>query len=69
MIVFTEKHELRKQINTLTLKNEELEDIIKEGLYKTFMENEDNKVTIARLREDNKRLRAQLKELKKGGSK
>lgn len=66
MIIFTEKQELRKQINTLTLKNEELEDIIKEGLYKTFMENEENKVTIVRLREDNKRLRAQLKELKKG---
>jgi hypothetical protein len=66
MIVFSEKHALQKQINTLTLKNEELEEIIKEGLYKTFLENEDNKVTIARLREDNKRLRAQLKELKKG---
>ena len=66
MIVFTEKQELRKQINTLTLKNEELEDIIKEGLYKTFLENENNKLTIARLREDNKRLRAQVKELKKG---
>lgn len=66
MIIFSEMHELHKQINTLTLKNEELEDIIKEGLYKTFLENENNKITIARLREDNKRLRAQLKELKKG---
>lgn len=58
------KRKLRKRVNTLELENEVLKNTIKDELYKIFMkklnEPEENK----RYKEDNIRLRKEIKILK-----
>lgn len=58
------KHKMRKKINTLTLQNDYLEDVIKSELFKTFMKKLDEPDEINRLKEENKKLRLKIKELR-----
>lgn len=61
-----------KKINTLENKIEELEGIIKDELYKIFMEKLSEPAKMERLIEENKRLRKKnklLKEIIKGDEK
>ena len=61
-----------KRINTLENKVEELESIIKDELYKVFMEKLSEPAKMERLIEENKRLRKKnklLKEIIKGDEK
>lgn len=61
-----------KRINTLENKIEELEGIIKDELYKVFMEKLSEPAKMERLIEENKRLRKKnklLKEIIKGDEK
>lgn len=61
-----------KKINTLENKIEELEGIIKDELYKVFMEKLSEPAKMERLIEENKRLRKKnklLKEIIKGDEK
>ena len=61
-----------KKINTLENKVEELEGIIKDELYKVFMEKLSEPAKMERLIEENKRLRKKnklLKEIIKGDEK
>lgn len=53
-----------KRINTLENKIEELEGIIKDELYKVFMEKLSEPAKMERLIEENKRLRKKVKLLK-----
>ena len=53
-----------KKINTLENKVEELESIIKDELYKIFMEKLSEPAKIEKLIEENKRLRKKVKLLK-----
>lgn len=52
------------EINGLKLKVEELEDIIKNDLYKEFMSYLNESLVKVRLEKENKRLRKQIKTLK-----
>ena len=58
------KWKLRKRINTLELENETLKNIIKEELYKTFMKKLNDSEADKRYKEENIRLRKQIKVLK-----
>ena len=53
-----------KKINTLENKIEELESVIKDELYKIFMEKLSEPAKIEKLIEENKRLRKKVKLLK-----
>lgn len=52
---------LQHQINTLENENETLKNIIKEELYREFMEYTDIKEENDRLKETNKKLRKKIK--------
>lgn len=54
----------KRKINTLELKVEMLESAIKDELYKEFMEKLGEPIEIERLKNDNKRLRKKVKQLK-----
>ena len=58
------KMKLRKRINTLELENETLKNIIKDELYKTFMKKLNDSEADKRYKEENIRLRKQIKVLK-----
>ena len=58
------KRKLRKRINTLELENETLKNIIKNELYKTFMKKLNDSEADKRYKEENIRLRKQIKVLK-----
>ena len=58
------KRKLRKKINTLELENEMLKNIIKNELYKAFMKKLNDSEADKRYKEDNIRLRKQIKVLK-----
>ena len=53
----------KKKINTLENKIETLENIIKEELYKEFINSVNNTMEITKLKKDNKRLREKVKAL------
>lgn len=54
----------KRKINTLELKVEMLKNTIKDELYKEFMEKLGEPIEIERLKNDNKRLRKKVKQLK-----
>ena len=58
------KRKLRKRINTLELENEVLKNTIKDELYKIFMKKLAEPEEAKRYKEDNIRLRKQIKVLK-----
>ena len=58
------KRKLRKRINTLELENEVLKNAIKDELYKIFMKKLAEPEEAKRYKEDNIRLRKQIKVLK-----
>ena len=58
------KRKLRKKINTLETENEMLKNIIKDELYKAFMKKLNDSESDKRYKEDNIRLRKQIKILK-----
>ena len=58
------KRKLRKRINTLELENETLKNIIKNELYKAFMKKLNDSEADKRYKEDNIKLRKQIKVLK-----
>ena len=58
------KRKLRKEINTLEAENEMLKNIIKNELYKAFMKKLNDSEADKRYKEDNIRLRKQIKVLK-----
>ena len=58
------KMKLRKRINTLELENEVLKNAIKDELYKIFMKKLAEPEEAKRYKEDNIRLRKQIKVLK-----
>ena len=66
--VFTEKElskrKMRKRINTLETENEMLKNTIKDELYKAFMKKLSDSESDKKSREDNIRLRKQIKVLK-----
>ena len=66
--VFTEKElskrKMRKRINTLETENEMLKNTIKDELYKSFMHKLNDSEADKRYKEDNVRLRKQIKVLK-----
>lgn len=59
-----EKIKLQRKINTLELEIEELKGIIKEELYKEFIDNYKTKQKNSCLYKENAKLRKKLKELK-----
>ena len=58
------KRKMRKKINTLENENEMLKNIIKDELYKSFMNKLNDSEVDKRYKEDNVRLRKQIKVLK-----
>ena len=58
------KMKLRKRINTLELENEVLKNAIKDELYKIFMKKLAEPEEAKRYKEDNIKLRKQIKVLK-----
>ena len=58
------KRKLRKRINTLELENEILKNAIKDELYKIFMKKLSEPEEAKRYKEDNIRLRKEIKVLK-----
>ena len=58
------KRKLRKRINTLELENEVLKNAIKDELYKIFMKKLAEPEETKKYKEDNIRLRKQIKVLK-----
>ena len=58
------KSKLRKRINTLELENEVLKNAIKDELYKIFMKKLAEPEEAKRYKEDNIKLRKQIKVLK-----
>ena len=58
------KRKLRKRINTLECENEVLKNAIKDELYKIFMKKLAEPEETKRYKEDNIRLRKQIKVLK-----
>ena len=58
------KRKLRKKINILETENEMLKNIIKNELYKAFMKKLNDSEADKRYKEDNIRLRKQIKVLK-----
>lgn len=57
--------ELNRRLNTLENENDILREIIKNELYKDFIQKLDEQETIKKLRADNRRLRLKNKELQK----
>lgn len=55
---------LQRKINTLEAEVKTLQDIIKDELYKTFMEKLKEPTEIARYKRENKNLRAKVKTLR-----
>lgn len=69
MIRLVENVRLKMKVNTLENKIETLENIIKDELYKSFMEKLGESVEVERLKKENKKLRQKckiLKEIAKG---
>lgn len=62
--IFSFCDEKQRRINTLELENENLKSVIKDELYKIFMEKLGEPVEIARLKKENKKLRQERKTLK-----
>ena len=58
------KRKLKKRINTLECENEVLKNAIKDELYKAFMKKLNDSEADKRYKEDNIRLRKQIKVLK-----
>lgn len=58
------KRKMRKKINTLETENEMLKNTIKDELYKAFMKKLNDSEADKRYKEDNIRLRKQIKVLK-----
>ena len=58
------KRKLRKRVNTLELENEVLKNTIKDELYKIFMKKLNEPEENRRYKEDNIRLRKEIKILK-----
>lgn len=58
------KRKLRKRVNTLELENEVLKNTIKDELYKIFMKKLNEPEENRRYKEDNVRLRKEIKILK-----
>lgn len=58
------KHELQVKLNTAQLKIESLESVIKEELYKSFMDKLQESTEVNRLKKENKNLRSKVKTLK-----
>ena len=58
------KRKMRKRINTLETENEMLKNTIKDELYKAFMKKLSDSESDKKSREDNIRLRKQIKVLK-----
>ena len=58
------KRKMRKRINTLETENETLKNTIKDELYKIFMKKLSEPEEAKRYKEDNVRLRKQIKVLK-----
>ena len=58
------KRKMRKRINTLENENEMLKNTIKDELYKSFMNKLNDSEADKRYKEDNVRLRKQIKVLK-----
>ena len=58
------KRKLKKKINTLECENEMLKNTIKDELYKAFMKKLNEAEADKRLKQDNDRLRKQIKTLK-----
>ena len=54
----------KRRINTLELEKKELEEIIKECLFKEFIKKINEPIELERLRKENKRLRKKIKDLK-----
>ena len=54
----------KRRINTLELEKKELEEVIKEGLFKEFIKKINEPLELERLRKENKRLRKKIKDLK-----
>ncbi len=59
-----DKIKLIKKVNTLELRNQDLENTIKDELYKTFMAKLEEPQEINRLKKENKNLRAKNRTLK-----
>ena len=60
----SKKRKMRKRINTLENENEMLKNTIKDELYKSFMNKLNDSEADKRYKEDNVRLRKQIKVLK-----
>lgn len=60
----SKKRKMKKRINTLETENEMLKNIIKDELYKAFMKKLNDSESDKRYKEDNIRLRKQIKILK-----
>ena len=60
----SKKRKMRKRINTLETENEMLKNTIKDELYKSFMNKLNDSEADKRYKEDNVRLRKQIKVLK-----
>lgn len=56
--------QLQIRLNSAKLKSEKLEDVIKDELYRTFMDKLQESTELARLKKENKNLRAKVKTLK-----
>lgn len=64
MLGLIDNIKLRRKLNTVTGEKEMLEEIIKDKLYKSFMDKLNESLEIPRLRKENRRLRQQVKQLK-----
>ena len=60
----SKKRKMRKRINTLEIEHEMLKNTIKDELYKAFMKKLNDSEADKRYKEDNIRLRKQIKVLK-----
>lgn len=60
----TEKGKMQIRINTLELENATLKSVIKDDLYKRFMDKLGEPEELKRLRADNKKLRVENRNLK-----
>lgn len=56
---------LQQRINTLENENETLKNVIKDELYKEFMKKLAEPMEVERLRKENKKLRLQIKNLRR----
>lgn len=61
--IFLRNIEYKKRINTLENKIETLENIIKDELYSSFIQDINNNINVIKLKKDNKRLREKIKTL------